>query len=153
MDFKDNQIQYWLDELGLECGESLTLDEKGSCILQAGDDISFLLSADKSNKAYALSAYLADLSTTKKEEMLTTALSFNLHQMKTQGAAIALDKEHNALYLCYTNLISDCSYQTFKNILDNVIDKAREIQQEFKLIGHTKHQEETLTPAMMRFIG
>ncbi|WDD96595.1 CesT family type III secretion system chaperone [Thalassomonas actiniarum] len=132
MSYENHQLQHWLNELGTEFDTQFTLTNEGSCMLQAGKKTSFALFADELNEGYSISCHLLDLPDQEREQLLSHALSLNMYQLETKGAAIALDETVGALFLCFTETFDKREYQDFKNILDNFIDKAEQLKKELK---------------------
>ncbi|WDE08995.1 type III secretion system chaperone [Thalassomonas viridans] len=146
MAYEKHQLQYWLNELGSAFGAQFTLNDKGRCTLQVDNNTSLALLTDENNKAYSITCHLMDLQELNREQVFSQALSLNLNQIETSGAAIALDQKHNALMLCYTADVDRTEYQDFKNTLDNFVDKAEQLIQTLNVSPNTTGTNTSAAP-------
>ena len=113
------QVGHWLAELGRNQGHSFALDEEGQCFLQGEDEVQLALQVPAQSDHCFLSAPLAPLPERDGEAILLQALTLNLFQAETRGAAIAVDPSMGQFLLCYSLPVEGTTYPDFSNSLSN----------------------------------
>ncbi|CAM2010564.1 CesT family type III secretion system chaperone [Acanthopleuribacter pedis] len=129
MSHGQEQVNHWLAQLGQTIGCGLALNEEGRCSLKAAGDVGIDIFCEPEDTQFYLSLPLFTLSGLNSREMvLQHALTMNMFQQDTGGASIALDADGEALLLCYTHPVEGTEYQTFYNILANMIESCMELK-------------------------
>lgn len=128
----NEQMKHWLAELSRAHGNNFTLDEQDRCFLSSSNGVRLVIHAPRFNSQFYLSAQLQLLPTENKEAVFEQALTLNLFQQETRGAAISIDAIANALVLCYCREIEHTNYTDFYNIVNNIIDTAADIRSQLQ---------------------
>ncbi|WP_018694407.1 CesT family type III secretion system chaperone [Algicola sagamiensis] len=129
MSYADHQLQHWLTEFGQSFGTNFQLDDEGRCSLQANDDVILNLAIRNGDEGFTVNAVLYEVPTQHKVTTFEKALSLNLFQAETRGAAIAYDEQANSLMLNFTGEFARLNYQDFTNILNNLVDTTAKLRQ------------------------
>ncbi|CAM2009687.1 CesT family type III secretion system chaperone [Acanthopleuribacter pedis] len=125
----NEQVKHWLAQLGAQIGVALSLDDEGLCSLTAGEDLTVDVICPPGDTCFYLNLTLLDLTGQSSREMvLQQALTMNLFQQETAGAAIALDPDAEALMLCFTQPVEGTQFSTFNNILTNLVTTGRQLK-------------------------
>lgn len=123
-----NQLQYWLKEFGSLYGKGFSLDEDGTCVLQANDKVTIYLYSDPTGEHYWINVKVMDIPVQNREALFYQALQLNLFQHETRGASLSIDDMANAIFLSLSGRCSDISYGDFKNCLNNLVVAVEDVQ-------------------------
>jgi len=124
IDQQQEVVNGWLSSLG--AGQGGVLNDQGSCVLVADNEISLMISSPSGSQQVAVSTHLLNLPISLSPRLYEELLALNLDLKFTKGTCLFFDKKMRILGLLVSREIANLDSISFRNLLDNFKEKALE---------------------------
>lgn len=121
-------IKNCLDELGGYTGASLTLDDRGVCSLEFGDNIECTVEVPPGSDLVYLHSEVVRVSAYDRSALYEDALALNLYGLETGGAFLALDRDSDRLVLCFNQPAEALDPERFAELVANFVETVERLR-------------------------
>ena len=144
-----NPIAAWLNEISMNYGVALSLDENQSCRFVINGESKVYVYADTAGESFWLNVKVMDVPAQEQTCLFRRALKLNLFQQQTYGASLAFDEQSNTLLLSTCRKVSESGCQQFQNMLKNLSEVATEIRSSLSQSQQIQTAQTSFNPLLM----
>lgn len=123
-------VAEYLQGVGQKIGDSLELDDEGTCILETADGEECVISAPETGHLFMTASPLADLEENGPLALFVELMALNADVGRTGGATIALEADDKLLTLQQVHSCAGLDQEGFEELLERfmtVVDDLRTV--------------------------